>query len=169
MLWQGITVIFATQSALIQSLSGLVALNYILITPAYRCAQTGWNRVFRLQHNCCVCKSTECVVPWSITNLLTTKSPFFSKMGSTTQFYVWQHFSYFKYLWCCVYSDCWQKHKKKKKFKSDFWVSKETKTISEILIVLRWSLSVCLLIHGKTISHQLSSSTSLLTMWLRSL
>lgn len=27
--------------------------------------------------------------------------------------------------------------KKKKKFKSDFWVSKETKTISEILIVLR--------------------------------
>lgn len=34
--------------------------------------------------------------------------------------------------------------KKKKKFKSDFWVSKETKTISEILIVLRWSLSVCL-------------------------
>lgn len=125
MLWQGITVIFATQSALIQSLSGLVALNYILITPAYRCAQTGWNRVFRLQHNCCVCKSTECVVPWSITNLLTTKSPFFSKMGSTTQFYVWQHFSYFKYLWCCVYSDCWQKHMFPFETKWSKWLKKK--------------------------------------------
>lgn len=171
MLWQGITVIFATQSALIQSLSGLVALNYILITPAYRCAQTGWNRVFKLQHNCCVCKSTECVVPWSITNLLTTKSPFFSKMGSTTQFYVWQHFSYFKYLWCCVYSDCWQKHKKKKKNSNliSGYRKKPKPYLKFSLSSGDLCLSVCLLIHGKTISHQLSSSTSLLTMWLRSL